>query len=536
MTYKEKITGASLSLKKFLDKFPKLHNIYLIVSISCIAGFTFGVDISSMSAFIGTSQYNEFFDTPGATIQGVITACMALGSFFGAILSAFVSEPLGRRASLLFSAFFWIIGSIIQASVQNRTQLCLGRVISGFGVGFGSSVAPIYGSELAARKIRGLIGGLFQFSVTLGILVMFYVGYGLGKIPGYSSFRLAWGLQIVPGFLLLLGCLFIPESPRWLAKHGHWEDCELIVAQIQAKGNREDPDVMIEISEIKEQILLDEKSKSFSYLDLLSKKYFLRTVTSAFAQIWQQLTGMNVMMYYIRYIFEMAGYEGDANLVASSIQYVLFAVGTAFILPFIDRFGRRPLLMFGAAAMMGLQFAVGGILAVYSKPIEGLEGDETVTIKIPPENKSAAKGLIACCYLFVVSFSFSWGTVIWGYCSEVNGSNEARAKMVSVSTASNWLFNFALALFVPPSFSNISWKTYFIFGAFCGAMGIHVYLAFPETKGKRLEELGQIWDEKVPAWKSASYVPYVPTVGSDAESEPEKEKAEVDHVENNNEY
>ncbi|KAK7681322.1 high affinity glucose transporter [Cerrena zonata] len=395
---------------------------------------------------------------------------MSLGSFFGSLATSFVSEPFGRRASLILCGFFWCVGAAIQSSSQNIAQLIIGRLISGFGVGLGSSVAPVYGSELAPRKIRGLVGGMFQLSVTIGILIMFYVSYGCGKINGVGGFRLAWGIQIIPGLILLMGCLFIPESPRWLAKNGYWDQCEEIVARIQAKGNREDPDVMIEISEIKDQLLLDEHVKSFTYADLFSEKYLQRTITAIFAQIWQQLT---------------------------------------------DKLGRRPVLLFGAAAMMAFQFGVAGILATYSVPWPD-SGSDSVTIRIPSDNKSAAKGVIACCYLFVCSFATSWGVGIWLYCSEMWGDSVSRQRGAALATSANWIFNFAIAQFTPPAFKNISWKTYCIYATFCGCMFIHVYFFFPETRGKRLEEIAQIWEEKVPAWKSDSWQPAVPIL-SDAE-------------------
>ncbi|KAK6877652.1 High-affinity glucose transporter [Candida tropicalis] len=152
--------GTALKISTFLDKLPKIYNVYFIASISTIAGMMFGFDISSMSAFIGTETYMDFFNSPGSDIQGFITSSMALGSFFGSIASSFISEPFGRRLSLIICAFFWMVGAAIQSSVQNRAQLIIGRIISGVGVGFGSSVATIYGAELAPRKIRGFIGGM----------------------------------------------------------------------------------------------------------------------------------------------------------------------------------------------------------------------------------------------------------------------------------------------------------------------------------------------------------------------------------------
>ncbi|ABN64726.2 High-affinity Glucose Transporter (putative) [Scheffersomyces stipitis CBS 6054] len=528
MSYEDKLVQPALKFRTFLDRLPNIYNVYIIASISCISGMMFGFDISSMSAFIGEDDYKNFFNNPGSDIQGFITSCMALGSFFGSIVSSFISEPFGRRASLLLCSFFWMVGAAVQSSSQNRAQLMIGRIIAGFGVGFGSSVAPVYGSELAPRKIRGFVGGIFQFCVTLGILIMFYICYGLHFINGVGSFRIAWGLQIVPGLVLFVGCFFIPESPRWLAKHGYWDEAEFIVAQIQAKGNREDPDVLIEISEIKDQILIEENLKSFGYVDLFTKKYIRRTLTAIFAQIWQQLTGMNVMMYYIVYIFNMAGYSNNANLVASSIQYVLNTAATVPALFLMDYIGRRRLLIGGAIMMMIFQFGVAGILGKYSVPVPGgLPGNPTVTIQIPEDNKSAARGVIACCYLFVVSFASSWGVGIWVYCSEVWGDSASRQRGAAVSTAANWILNFAIAMYTPSSFKNITWKTYIIYAVFCLVMAIHVYFGFPETKGKRLEEVGQMWDENVPAWRSSSWQPTVPLL-SDADL---AHKMDVSHKE-----
>ncbi|CUM57901.1 unnamed protein product [Debaryomyces tyrocola] len=515
MGFEERLTEPALKFRLFLDKFPNITNVYVIASLSCISGLMFGVDISSMSAFLNNKNYLEFFDTPGTTIQSFITSAMAFGSIFGSISSSFVSEPFGRRASLMLCAFFWCVGAAIQSSSQNRVQLILGRIISGFGVGFGSSVAPVYGSELAPRNTRGLIGGLFQLSICTGILVMFYICFGLGHIDSTASFRIAWGLQIVPGLCLFIGCFFIPESPRWLARQNCWDEAEVIIANVLAKGNKEDPDVIVEISEIKEQLMMVENAKSFTYLQLFSKKYILRTFTAISAQVWQNLTGINTLMYYIVYIFDMAGYSGDSNLVASSIQYVLNFVMTLPALYLIDKIGRRPILLVGALLMMIWQFVIGGVLATYGKSVDEVRGNDTVRLRIPEDEKPAAKAVIASCYLFIVAFAPSWGVCLWTYCAEVWGDNISRQRGNALTNVGNWSMNFAIAMFTPSAFRNISWKTYIIFGVLCGCMSIHVFLSYPETKGKRLEEIGQIWDDGIPAWKSASWTPLVPVISTE---------------------
>lgn len=525
--YEESLVKPALAFRNFLDRTPNITNIYFIACISCISGMMFGFDISSMSAFLDQKDYLRFFNSPSSDMQGFITSAMSLGSFFGSMATSFVSEPFGRRASLMICAWLWIIGAAIQSSSQNRAQLIIGRFISGAGVGFGSSVAPVYGSELAPRKVRGFIGGMFQTSVTLGILVMFYISFGLSHINGVASFRIAWAIQIVPGLLLAIGLFFIPESPRWLAKQGYWDDAEKIVADVNAKGDRENPDVQIEISEIKEQLLVEENVKAFTFAKLFSKKYLPRTIVALSAQIWQQFTGINVMMYYIVYIFRMAGISGNANLVSSSIQYVLNFVCTVAALFLMDKIGRRPLLLGGAVMMTIWQFAVAGLLATYSVPYPD-SGSTSVTIKIPDSDKPAANGVIASCYLFVCSFAVSWGVVVWVYVSEMWGDSVSRQRGAALATAANWIFNFAIAMFTPPAFANINWRTYIIYAACCVAMFIQVFFFFPETKGKRLEEIDQIWTEKVPAWKSASYKPAVPIL-SDAEL---GEKIRTQHAEN----
>lgn len=177
--------------------------------------------------------------------------------------------------------------------------------------------------------------------------------------------------------------------------------------------------------------MLDEHIKSFTYADLFTKKYILRTTTACFAQIWQQLTGMNTLMYYIVYVFQMAGYEGNANLIASSIKYCL---NTSIAIPalyLMDKIGRRPVLLTGTALMMAWRYAIGGLLATYSipQPI-----NETVRISIPPENSEAATSAITCCYLFVVSFACSWGVCIWVYCAEVWGDSASRQRRAALTT------------------------------------------------------------------------------------------------------
>ena len=206
------------------------------------------------------------------------------------------------------------------------------------------------------------------------------------------------------------------------------------------------------------------------------------------------------MMYYITYVFGMAGLSGNINLIASSIQYVINVLMTIFALIFIDRWGRRMPLLIGSTFMGIWMYANAGLMASYGKPAPpgGIDGvpEESWQISGAPAN-----AVIACTYLFVASFAPTWGPVSWIYPPELFPLR-LRGKAVALTTSANWIFNFALSYFVPPAFVNIQWKAYIIFAVFCTAMTIHVFFCFPETSGKTLEEVEDMFAQNIPAWKT----------------------------------
>jgi MFS family permease len=197
-------------------------------------------------------------------------------------------------------------------------------------------------------------------------------------------------------------------------------------------------------------------------------------------------------VYYISYVFGMAGYSGNANLLASSIQYVINVIMTIPALIWVDRWGRRPTLLIGAFLMGTWMFANAGILGGQGVVVPGgVDGVAEESMKL---TGAAAKGLIACTYLFVASYAPTWGPVSWIYPPELFPLR-LRGKGVALATSSNWAFNLALGLFTPPAFVNIKWKVYLIFGIFNIAMFLHVFFMFPETAGKTLEETENMFED-----------------------------------------
>ncbi|CAK3979295.1 High-affinity glucose transporter [Lecanosticta acicola] len=489
-------------------------NVYFIAAISIIGGGLFGFDISSMSAIIAGKGYLCYFNQgpkecvgPSSSTQGGITASMAGGSWLASLFSGILSDSVGRKKAIMVGAVIWVIGCIIVASSQNIPMLIVGRVINGFCVGICSAQVPVYISEIAPPSKRGRLVGAQQWAITWGIMIMFYISYGCSFINGPSAFRIPWALQMIPAIILFFGMIFLPESPRWLASKDRWEEVRAVLVLTHGHGDPDSPFAAREFDEIKEWLDIERASKQVSYFELFTPKYLNRTHIGLFTQIWSQLTGMNVMMYYITYVFTMAGLTGNTLLVSSSIQYIINVVMTVPGLIWIDRVGRRPMLLFGSTFMAIWLFANTGLLATYGTDPGpgGVNGIAEASVSI---TGAPSKAVIACSYLFVASYAPTWGPVSWAYVPELY-PNHLRGKAVALATSGNWIFNFALGYFVPPAFVNIKWKTYLLFAIFCVAMTIHVFFVFPETAGKPLEEVTEMFEDPkgikymgTPAWRT----------------------------------
>ena len=323
---------------------------------------------------------------------------------------------------------------------------------------------------------------------------MFFIGYGCSFIAGPASFRTAWGMQFVPVVALMIGIPFLPRSPRWLAKVGRSQEAIDTLAKIQAGGNVDDPLVVAEWEEIT-TVLAAEREAMKGWRKFFKKGMWRRTLAGMSVQAWQQLSGANVMTYYVVYVFQMAGLKGNINLISSGVQYALFIIFTSAVFFFIDKTGRRPLLFYGAIGMGICQFVVGGMLGSYGKfEPNGVDGNLNVIVSV---SGPASHTVIAFSYLLIIVYALTLAPVAWVYAAEV-WSLETRATGMSLAAVANWLFNFALGMFVPPAFATISWKTFIIFGVLCLGSAVQTWFTYPETAGKSLEEIEFMFSKEGP--------------------------------------
>lgn len=249
-----------------------------------------------------------------------------------------------------------------------------------------------------------------------------------------------------------------------------WDDALLVLAKLHGNGNIHDPKVLAEYHEIEEALRFESQEAVNSFKALVQPRIFKRVILGMSIQMWSQLCGMNIMMYYIVFIMRGAGIADE--LLTSSIQYIINVVMTLPAILWLDRTGRRPALLLGSFGMMTLLFISGAIQASYGQTNTdpATKGDVSWVIKGKP---GASKGVVACSYLFVATFATTWGPTSWTYPSEIFPA-KVRAKAVSLATASNWIWNCALAFAVPPLLQKINWKMYMIFGTFNGLALIHV--------------------------------------------------------------
>lgn len=505
----------------------QISNPYILTLLGTIGGLLFGFDIASMSAILSTANYKVYFaggaeiyhpdgkpanwlDSPGpsSNLQGGITAAMPGGSFLGAILSGVLSDMMGRRNSIFVACCIFIVGSIIVCASQAVGMLIVGRLVCGVAIGIASAQVPVYLSEIAPRKLRGRLVGCQQWAITWGICIFYYISLGCSYAADQDgrhtiTWRLCWGLQMIPAVLMLFLIPFMPRSPRWLASKGRYDEARQVLALVHANGDEAAPIVVAEFKEIQDSIEA-ERGEGSGYVDLFKGRMLYRTHLGIFTQIWSQLTGMNVMMYYIGYVFQMAGVSDSSQaVVSSSIQYVINVVMTVPALIYVDRWGRRPTLLVGSALMATWLFINAGIMAqtghfVTPEERQAQNLSSSVAWQVPT---TPGKAIIAMSYLFVASYAPTWGPVSWIYPPELFPTR-LRGKANSISTCANWIFNFALSYFVPPAFENIQWRTYIIFGVFNVAMFIHVFFAFVETKGKTLEEMDELFESSVKPWQT----------------------------------
>ncbi|WWC71589.1 uncharacterized protein I206_105547 [Kwoniella pini CBS 10737] len=510
------------------------HSRSYMLALVCYWGaMLFGYDTGVAGSTIALPGFIKDFHLEGnpthvSNLKSNVVSVLQAGCFFGALSAAPISQRFGRKYTLMAFAGIFFVGAVVQTVAKhNLTPIYVGRVLAGIGVGAMSAVAPPYVSENAPKELRGRITGLFQFILASGVMISYWIPYGVSvHIPSSTlQWRIPIAIQMVPAGCMVICLLFVKESPRWLAFVGKDEQALQNLAWLR-KTSTDHPETLQEFAEIKTG-LEDEKNSTSSnpYRELLKKGQWPRLLIAVSMMFLTQWSGQNAIGYYAPSIFQSIGFEGATpSLLASGVYGIVKFVATGvFLMVGIEQFGRRKSLMFGAFFMGMFFFIIGSIL--YTHPVK--QGLTTI-----PTSSIAAAVMI---YLYVIPYCFSWGPIAWVYVSEIFPTG-TRATGVSLAAATQWLWNFVLAKITPFLTERLTnGRLFFMFGSINMLMATYSYF-IPETRGLSLEDMDVLFGAITPEQRKANLEArergqFDNVNQADNFGEEEKEKGEIAHVE-----
>ncbi|KAF9031875.1 general substrate transporter [Hymenopellis radicata] len=458
---------------------PKVYT-WLCGLFASLGSIIFGYDLG----VIAGSVMGPRFSNDG--LVGLIASIFArTSSFFGMFPVAWMADKWGRRRTIMFGAIVYILGGALQTGARSMDMMLAGRFFAGFGSGIMSDMAPLYQAEIAHPSIRGRLTTLQQFMLGIGAFVASWVTYGTANSPSIqnsqSEWRIPLGIQIVPALPLLAFIMFFPESPRWLAEKGRMEEAQACLARLHAQGDLNDQFVLAQMEDIKNDILKAKDIGESSWSELFTvPSNFRRLSLGYILQFSVQMTGVSAIQYYSTTIFTTMGFSSQRVLLFQSINSVIALIGEACCVLWVDSTGRRRPLIIGNVAS-GLSFVVGSILMA----------------RYP--------GTVDKTWVFNFFFSACIGPLSWAYPVEIY-STRTRAKATAITSSSSWLSNFFIAEVTPKAFNRIGWKYYLVF-AICGhTNALFIWAFYPETSGRRLEEMDALFEDAPLFVPRSSYV------------------------------
>ncbi|GFP84011.1 sugar transport protein 8 [Phtheirospermum japonicum] len=408
---------------------------------------------------------------------------VAQDNYSALVASFFASKActiLGRRPTITMASAFFILGAILCALAEYTWMLIVGRILFGFGVGFGNEAVPLFLTEIAPIQHRGGVNILFQQFVTIGLLIANLINYATSNLHP-NSWRISLGLSALPGAVLFVGSLIITETPASLVQMGRDEEGKAALKRVRGVEDVEAEFQMI--------VAANEQGRRVQqpFKKIFEKSGVPALVVSNMIQLFQQFTGINAIMFYAPVLFQTLGFRSDASLLSSVITG-LVNVGSTFVSVFlVDKVGRRKLLLQACVQMFISQVAIGGILLVHLKPTGSLD-----------KGLAAVVVILVCTY--VMSFAWSWGPMGWLIPSEIYPI-ETRTAGFAVAVSSNMIFTFVIAQAFLSMLCLMKAYIFFFFAAWIVVMGLFVLFLLPETKGVPIDQVEDRRWKKHPVWK-----------------------------------
>uniref|UniRef100_A0A0C4DJ96 Major facilitator superfamily (MFS) profile domain-containing protein n=1 Tax=Fusarium oxysporum (strain Fo5176) TaxID=660025 RepID=A0A0C4DJ96_FUSOF len=496
--------------------------IFGLSMFASLGGFLFGYDQGVVSGVLTMESFAADFPRIylDSSFKGWFVSTLLLCAWFGSLINGPIADYIGRKGSILLAVVVFTIGSAFQAGADSIPML--------FAVGMLTMIVPMYMSEVSSPGIRGTLVVLQQLSITLGILVSYWLEYGTQYIGGHrcapdipysggtsdkrtfdprydvgpngctgqseAAWRVPFALQIFPALVLGIGMIFFPESPRFYLMR-HKEDQALAALAQLRQVHVDSESIRAEYLAIKTEVLFDESVSAEKFpgkkgLSLFAAQHvalvstwpaFKRLAIGCCIMFFQQFMGCNAIIYYAPTMFAQLGLSGNTSgLLATGVYGIVNTLSTLPALFLIDKLGRRPLLMCGAAGTFVSLVIVGGIIGGYGSALT--------------DNKSAGWVGIVFIYIYDVNFSFSFAPIGWVLPSEIFNLGN-RSKAMAITTSATWMCNFIIGLVTPDMLATIGWGTYIFFAAFCLLAFLFTYFFVPETRGKSLEDMDLVFGD-----------------------------------------
>lgn len=425
--------------------------------VVALGGFLFGFDTAVIS---GAEKSVQIHWNLSEIQHGVTMAIALVGTVVGALMGAYPSDRFGRKRTLFVIAALYFFSALGTALAQDWYLFILFRFLGGIGVGVSSVTAPIYISEISPADKRGRLVGLFQFNVVLGILVSYLSNYLIGQ-GGENSWRWMLGVQALPAALFYLLIHYVPESPRWLLLYRKNRESALAVLKKINPLNYHE--------ELESILASANTANGNSQASLFNKKYRFPVFLAITFAVFNQVSGINAIIYYAPRVFEMAGLGAQSSLLSTVGIGVVNFTFTLIAINVIDKVGRRKLMLIGSVGLIAALALVSH--SFYSENPNGL----AVTVYL---------------MIYIAFFAFSQGAVIWVFISEIF-PNEVRAKGQTLGSLTHWVMAAVITFFFPMLSEWAGGGTTFLVFALCMVLQLlFVIRLMPETKGKSLEQIG----------------------------------------------